>query len=86
MAKDSKQNESAQSTEKLAFAKQNYLLMVLGAVAVVIGFFLMSGGSSDDPNVFNEEIFSFRRVTLAPIVVLAGYAIVFYAVMKKPRD
>ena len=61
--------------------------MVIGCVIILIGYILMSGGKSTDPNVFNEnEIFSFRRITLAPIVVLAGYVFVLYAIMKKPRQ
>ena len=69
-----------------AFGKENYRLLLIGLVVILIGFLLMIGGGSDDPNVFSEEIFSFRRMTLAPILVLAGYIIEIYAIMKKPRD
>jgi len=61
-------------------------LLLIGLVVILVGFLLMIGGGSDDPNVFSEDIFSFRRMTLAPILVLAGYAIEIYAIMKKPRD
>ena len=69
-----------------AFGKENYRLLLIGLVVILIGFLLMIGGGSDDPNVFSEDIFSFRRMTLAPILVLAGYIIEIYAIMKKPKD
>ena len=53
----------------------------------MVGFLLMVGGKSPDPNVFNaEELFSFRRITLAPVVVLAGFAFEIWAIMKKPKS
>lgn len=70
----------------LAFTRQNYILMILGIVLIALGFILMIGGGSDDPNVFNPEIFSFRRITLAPILVLLGFAVELYAIMKKPKE
>lgn len=63
----------------------NYKLMLIGLVIIIIGYVLMTGGGSDDPNVFNEEMFSFRRITLAPIVVLAGFGFEIYAIMYKPK-
>lgn len=80
---------SKKSTEKenFALAKENYILLVIGFVIIVVGFILMIGGKSDDPTVFNEEkIFSFRRITLAPIVVLAGFIFEIWAIMKKPKS
>ena len=77
------------STEKFGFAlgKQNYYLLAIGFIIIIIGFLLMIGGASEDPNVFNEkELFSFRRVTLAPIVILAGFIFEIYAIMKKPKE
>jgi len=68
-----------------AFGRENYVIMLIGLVVIIIGFLLMSGGKSTDPNVFNEEIFSFRRITLAPIVVLLGYGIEIYAIVKKAK-
>lgn len=67
------------------FSRQNYMLILTGLVVVVLGFILMSGGGSDDPSIFNEAIFSTRRITLAPIVVLAGYGVIMYAILKKPK-
>lgn len=71
--------------ETFALVKENYKLMIIGLVAIVIGFLLMIGGGSDDPNVFNEEVFSFRRITLAPMIVLGGFLFIIYAIMKKPK-
>lgn len=64
--------------------KENYILLIVGFVIIVAGFALMVGGKSDDPNVFNPEIFSFRRITLAPVIVLFGFAFEIWAIMKKP--
>lgn len=69
-----------------SFGKINYLLMLAGTALIILGFVLMSGGKSDDPNVFNPEVFSFRRITLAPIVVLSGFALNIYAIVKKAKD
>lgn len=70
----------------LAFGKENYILLLVGLAFIVTGFILMTGGGSEDPNVFSEEIFSFRRITLAPIVVITGFVIEIFAIMKKPKD
>ena len=73
-------------SDQFALQKENYLLMIIGLVIIIVGFILMVGGKSDDPNVFKEEeIFSFRRITLAPMVVLAGFIFEIWAIMKKPR-
>jgi hypothetical protein len=80
---------SKKSTDKESFAlaKENYILLVIGFVIIVLGFVLMIGGKSEDPTIFNEEeIFSFRRITLAPMVVLAGFIFEIWAIMKKPRS
>ena len=67
----------------MVLKKNNYLLIIAGCVIVLLGFVLMSGGGSQDPNVFNEEeLFSFRRITLAPFMVLLGYGIVLFGIMK----
>ncbi|MDR3367225.1 MAG: DUF3098 domain-containing protein [Prevotellaceae bacterium] len=69
----------------IALGLQNYKLMLIGFAIIVVGFVLMSGGKSSDPNVFNaEELYSFRRITLAPIVVILGFAFEIYAIMKRP--
>lgn len=65
-----------------AFGRINFKLILIGIGIIIVGYLLMVGGGSDDPNVFSEEIFSFRRITLAPIVLLLGYGFVFYAILK----
>jgi membrane-bound ClpP family serine protease len=59
-------------------------LLAIGFAIIVVGFLLMLGGRSEDPNVFNEDMFNFRRITLAPIIVLAGFVFEIWAIMKKP--
>jgi hypothetical protein len=61
-------------------------LLFIGLAFIVVGFLLMVGGGSDDPNVFRDDIFDFRRLTLAPILVLTGYVIEIFAIMKKPAQ
>lgn len=69
-----------------AFGRINYMLMLAGIAFILVGFMLMAGGRSDDPNVFNPEIFSFRRITLAPIIVMIGFAIEIVAIVKRAKD
>ncbi len=74
------------STPNYALGKENYILLVIGFIIIITGFLLMIGGKSDDPNVFNEkEIFSTRRITIAPVVILFGYLFEIWAIMKKPK-
>ena len=69
------------------FDKENYMWMIGGVALIMIGFMLMSGGKSANPHEFHyDEIYSFRRITLAPIVVLLGFFIEVYAIMKKPKE
>jgi hypothetical protein len=72
--------------QNFALAPENYKFIAIGFGIIVLGFLLMLGGRSPDPNVFNEEMFNFRRITLAPIVVLAGFGFVIWAIMKKPKE
>lgn len=69
-----------------ALGRENYKLMAIGFAIIIIGFILMAGGRSDDPKVFSEEIFSFRRITVAPLIVLAGFIFEIYAIMKRPKE
>ena len=69
-----------------ALGKENYKLMAIGFAVIVVGFILLSGGGSDDPNVFNPDIFSFRRLTIAPVLLLFGFLFEIYAIMKKPKS
>lgn len=81
-----KQKGTATGLSEFAFGKQNYKLLLIGLVLILVGFLLMIGGGSDDPNEFSDKIFNFRRLTLAPILVLAGYVVEIFAIMKKPKD
>ncbi|MEY3114398.1 MAG: hypothetical protein RL423_588 [Bacteroidota bacterium] len=66
------------------FGKSNYTWMIIGAVLIIGGMLLMAGGKSADPNVFNEnEVYSFRRITLAPLLIVAGFIVEIYALFKK---
>ena len=69
--------------EGFALGKENLKLLVIGLVIIIIGFILMVGGKASNPTVFNAEIFSFRRITLAPMVVLFGFLFEIYAIIKK---
>ena len=62
---------------------RNYILLIVGAVVIVLGFVLMSGGGAATPEEFHYEIFSWRRITLAPILVVAGFAFEIYAILKR---
>lgn len=69
-----------------AFQKENYKWLIIGLVINVLGFILMIGGGSDDPNKFDAEaLFSPVRLTVAPILIIAGYIVILYAIMKKPK-
>lgn len=67
------------------FGKRNYKFMFIGLAFIALGFILMSGGGSDDPNVFNPDIFSWRRIRLAPTLVLIGFAFQIYAILINPK-
>ena len=74
------------SEEHVLFSKENYKWMLIGLVVMAIGFFLMSGGKSSDPNVFNDkDVYSTTRITIAPILIIAGLIIEIFAIMKKPK-
>jgi Protein of unknown function (DUF3098) len=70
--------------QEFLFDKVNYKILLVGIAVIVLGFILMSGGGSEDPKVFNEDIFNFRRIRLAPTTVLIGFGITIYAILKKP--
>ena len=72
-----------QEKESFALNAKNYKVMLIGIAVVILGFILMIGGGTEDPMDFNEDIFSFRRITLAPIVVMIGYGVIFYSIVKK---
>ena len=68
------------------FEKRNYQLMIVGLVVMAIGYLLMVGGGSEDPEVFNPEIFSARRIVISPTVIIMGFAIEIYAIMWRPKS
>ena len=72
-----------ENKSKFLFGKKNYVLMLIGIAFISLGFILMAGGGSDDPAVFNEEIYNFRRIRIAPTLVLIGLGIEIYAIMAK---
>ncbi len=81
-----KPTPSAVSNLPFLFTKENYLIMVGGVVVIILGFLLMTGAANDNPAVFpKEEIYSFRRITLAPVVVMIGFLIEVYAILKRPK-
>jgi len=83
----SKNIKKINSDVEFAIGKENFKYIAIGVCILIIGFLLMAGGKSNDPNVFNqEEIFSFRRITLAPIVVVSGFFFIIWAIMKKPKE
>ena len=67
------------------FGANNYKILIIGLVVIALGFILMSGGANENPNVFNEEVYSFRRIRLAPTVVLIGFGITIYSILKKSQ-
>ena len=79
---EKKRKEAAK--DDFVFGRKNYKWMFIGLGFIAIGFILMSGGGSDDPDVFNPEIFNFRRIRLAPTLVLIGFALQIYAILLDP--
>jgi len=74
-----------ENPQEFLFEKVNYKILLIGIAVIALGFIFMSGGGSDDPTVFNEDIFSFRRIRLAPTTVLIGFGITIYAILKNPK-
>ncbi|QBN19556.1 DUF3098 domain-containing protein [Flavobacterium nackdongense] len=77
--------KNEEQKHEFLFEKVNYKILLIGIAVIALGFLLMSGGASDNPNVFNEEIFNFRRIRLAPTTVLIGFGITIYAILKNPK-
>ena len=80
-----KQNKTKHPNDGFAVPQANVKIIAISVVLIIIGFFLVAGGKSDDPNVFNPEIFNARRLVIAPIVMMLGFLGVIYGVMKKPK-
>ena len=79
----SKTTEVADNQKVMPFGKQNFIIVLIGIVLIALGFILMMGGGSNDPDVFNEQMFNFRRLTVAPILVLAGFVVEIVAIFWK---
>ncbi|RUT68261.1 DUF3098 domain-containing protein [Flavobacterium cupreum] len=77
--------EEQQPKQQFLFDGINYKILLIGIAVIALGFILMSGGGSDNPNVFNEDVFSFRRIRLAPTTVLIGFGITIYSIFKKSK-
>lgn len=78
------QKRKQEAKSNFIFGKKNYKFMFIGIVFIALGFILMAGGGSDDPNVYNPEIFNWRRIRLAPTLVLIGFGIQIYAILLNP--
>lgn len=89
VAKNKEKTESANkdlSGTGFVFDKENYRLLLIGIGFIVVGFILMVGGRSDSPDFFNYEMFNFQRLTLSPILLIIGYTIGVFAIMKRPKQ
>jgi hypothetical protein len=71
--------------QEFLFGATNYKILIIGLVVIALGFILMSGGANENPNVFNEEVYNFRRIRLAPTVVLIGFGITIYSILAKSK-
>ncbi len=85
MSKKQKYASEQQPKQEFIFQRKNYMFMFIGIALIALGFILMSGGGSDDPNVFNPDIYNFRRIRLAPTLVLIGLGIEVYAILLNPH-
>lgn len=86
VSKTTTNTTGAAGGQQFLFDKENYMWMIGGVALILLGFVLMAGGKSTNPHEFNySEIYSFRRITLAPIVLLSGLCVEIYAIMKKPK-
>ena len=70
---------------KSTFTKKNYYILIGGILLIFLGYILMIGGGSDDPNIFNPEIFNFQRITLAPVICLIGFIAIVVSIMWRPK-
>lgn len=80
-----KTTDAADNQKVMPFGRMNYILVLIGIALIALGFILMIGGGSSDPDVFNEQMFNFRRLTLAPILVLAGFVVEIVAIFWKEK-
>ena len=74
------------SQKKFLFGKKNYIFLLLSTTIITLGFLLMSGGGSKDPNIFNPEIFNFRRIKLAPTIIIFGFILAIFSILVKNKN
>ena len=88
MANPKSQPQKSNTPKQVSFLfhRENYIILFVGIAILIIGYLLMSGGQQQPNEYKTEEIYSFRRITLAPIVVIVGYLVVLYSLLKKPKD
>lgn len=81
------ESKKTENNAGFAFGKENYKWMLIGLAVIVLGYMLMIGGGSDDPNVFTgDTLFNFQRITLSPLLILAGFVIEIFAIMIKSKE
>lgn len=83
--KNPKKNQKLPKESLFLFSKKNYIILIVGILLIGIGYLLMSGGGSSDSNVFNEDVFSFRRIRLAPMVIFLGFGVCIYSIFYNPE-
>lgn len=84
--KKENQTSSERNDSRMPLTRHNYILLAIGFAVIVLGFVLMAGGGSDSPDEFNYAMFSWRRITLAPILVIGGFVVEIFAIMKRFRN
>ena len=82
---EKKRKEELAKNTSFIFERKNYKFMLIGAAFIALGFILMAGGGSDDPTIFNPEIYSWRRIRLAPVLILIGFGFEVYAILLNPN-
>lgn len=74
-----------ENKKEFVFGRDNYRLLIIGLVLLLVGFILMAGGGSDDPDEFSYSLFNFQRMVLSPLLIIAGFVVEFFAIMKRPK-
>ena len=72
--------------EKFLFQRENYILFGIVLIFIILGFILMTGGGSDDPQIYNEELFNSRRIILSPLLIVVGFVIEVFAILRRPKS
>ena len=83
---NSKKNQGQEPKSEMTLGRKNYIMIAIGLGVIILGMILMAGGGSDNPEVFNYEMFSWRRITLAPILIVGGFAFEVFAIMKRFKE